>query len=96
MARQREVRAELDALKDDLVRSERARRTAAADAAAHPHPDRNADHAGFDLQHLLDEMQSHLGAAAEETEELMSAHPVAAVASAFMLGLLIGRYTRRA
>jgi ElaB/YqjD/DUF883 family membrane-anchored ribosome-binding protein len=95
MARQREVRAELDALKDDLVRSEHARRTA-ADAAAHPHPDQNADHAGFDLQHLLDEMQLHLGAAAEETEELMSAHPVAVVASAFMLGLLIGRYTRRA
>jgi ElaB/YqjD/DUF883 family membrane-anchored ribosome-binding protein len=94
MARRREVHAELEELKDDLVRGEGGRGKAASKAV--PNPDDDAEPSGLRLQHLLDEIESHLGHAAEETEDLISAYPLAAVASAFMLGLLIGRYTRRA
>ena len=50
---------------------------------------------GVELESLLQELQAKLGDASEGAEELVKAHPVAALASAFLAGLAIGRLMGR-
>jgi ElaB/YqjD/DUF883 family membrane-anchored ribosome-binding protein len=95
MAAKHDLRVELDALKDDLVRPEPAREKAkpsAHHAAASEHP---AEQDKFDLAHLLKQIEQHLDEAAGEAEELVTAHPLTALSSAFAMGVLIGWFIGR-
>lgn len=89
MARRRDMQAELARLKDDLVRDEGQGQRPAAQADEKPDD-------GFGIESLLAEFQSYFSEATDEAEDLISAHPLAAVGCALALGILIGRYTRRA
>lgn len=95
MAAKHDLRVELDALKDDLVRPEPAREKAKASAHHAAASEHAAEHDKFDLAHLLQQIESHLDEVAEETEELVTAHPLTAISSAFAMGLLIGWFIGR-
>ncbi len=83
MAKKKSVRAELGELHSELKQSGEA----AADRAE-PSSQTGADQIFADLQ-------TGLAKASEEAEELVVAHPLAAVAAAFLLGLLAGRILGR-
>ena len=95
MAARHDLRVELDALKDDLARpapvNEKAKPSAHHTAAS----EHAAEHDKFDLAHLLQQIESHLDEVAEETEELVTAHPLTAISSAFAMGVLIGWFIGR-
>ena len=83
MAKKKSVRAELGDLQSQL-------KHAGAKEADHaePHPRREADR-------IFAELESGLAKAGEEAEELVAAHPLAAIAAAFLLGLVAGRILGR-
>jgi ElaB/YqjD/DUF883 family membrane-anchored ribosome-binding protein len=84
MAKKRSVKSELGDLQAQLKRAEAETPAAEPEAAAKSEAER-----------LLHELESHLGKAGEEAEELVKHHPLAAVAAAFLLGLLAGRVLGR-
>jgi hypothetical protein len=77
-------RAELHQLAAELARPADARRSASDHAA-------EAGEESYDIEALLRELQGKLSEAASDAEEVVLAHPLAAVASAFLLGLVLGR-----
>jgi hypothetical protein len=83
MAKKKTVRAELGDLQSQLRRSE----------------GQDTEHAEQPARHETDrifaELESGLTKAGEEAEELVAAHPLAAVAAAFLLGLVVGRILGR-
>ena len=85
MAKKRSVKTELGDLQAELSRTAGAEK-ASAEAEAPPHSE---------AETLLRELESSLGKAGEEAEELVTRHPLAAVAAAFLLGLLAGRMLGR-
>jgi ElaB/YqjD/DUF883 family membrane-anchored ribosome-binding protein len=89
MAKRDPHRAELDELAADLARPAAGRR-GDADAAAVSDPDRS-----LEIEPLLRELQSKLSDAADDAEAILTAHPLVAVASAFLLGIVIGRMMGR-
>ena len=81
-----DIRAELFALQDDL--------------AIDPAPDQSTSSENADnqkaakwteIERALRELQSHLNDATGEAEDLLTEHPFAAVAAAFVLGIIAGR-----
>lgn len=84
MARKRSVKSELGDLQAELKHAAQAEAAAGAKA---PPPGQ--------VETLLEELQSSLGKAGEEAEELVARHPLAAVAAAFLLGILAGRMMGR-
>lgn len=84
MAKKRSVKSELGDLQAELKRAE------AETPAADPEPAPKSE-----AETLLRELESSLGKAGEEAEELVKHHPLAAVAAAFLLGLLAGRILGR-
>jgi|ERR1700678_2727571 hypothetical protein len=92
MARHDPHRAELNALAAGLVRPAAGRSNDDTAAASGHHPDPNR---GLEIEALIRELQSKLSDAADATEEIVSVHPLVAVASAFMLGIVIGRMMGR-
>ena len=87
----RNHRAELDALVSELARPA-ANGRHDADTAI-PQGERG-DHAR-ELEKLIHELQGKLSDAADDAEGIVRAHPLAAVASALLLGIVIGRLTGR-
>ena len=55
-------------------------------------PDRTGD---LEIEKLIRELQDKLSDAADDVEEIVMAHPIAVVASAFLLGIAIGRMMGR-
>lgn len=53
------------------------------------------DSAAFDVEQFLRDLQGTLAAAADDAEETVVSHPLVAVSAAFLLGVLIGRFSRR-
>jgi hypothetical protein len=91
MAKRASHRAELDELAAELARPT-AGRPQAADppAASGDRPDRAQD-----IENLVRELRGKLTEAADDAEQLVTAHPFAAVASALLLGIVIGRMMGR-
>ncbi|NWG24135.1 MAG: hypothetical protein HXY30_06905 [Pseudorhodoplanes sp.] len=95
MAARHDLRAELDGLKDDLARPAPAHEGARPSAHRAATSEHATEHDKFDLAHLLKQIEQHLDEVADETEELVSAHPLTAISSAFAAGLLIGWFIGR-
>jgi ElaB/YqjD/DUF883 family membrane-anchored ribosome-binding protein len=93
MAKHRSHRAELDKLAAELTPAARDRRQGAGTAAATG--DRTDRDGALELERLIRELQHKLADAADDVEEIVTAHPVAMVASAFLLGIAIGRMMGR-
>jgi ElaB/YqjD/DUF883 family membrane-anchored ribosome-binding protein len=87
MARKTPHRAELDELQAELA-SPASGRPGSADAS-------DAGDAGPDLAALLRELQDKLSEAAEDVEGIVVSHPLAAVAVALLVGIVIGRAVTR-
>jgi hypothetical protein len=87
MARKTPHRAELDELQAELA-SPASGRPGSADAS-------DAGDAGPDLAALLHELQDKLSEAAEDVEGIVVSHPLAAVALALLVGIVIGRAVTR-
>jgi len=85
MAKKRSVKAELGDLKAELSHS-----------AGDSHADAEAKTAPrHEAETLLRDLEACLGKAGEEAEDLVVRHPLAAVAAAFLLGILAGRMVGR-
>jgi len=54
-----------------------------------------ASEIGADLEVKLAELRELLSEAGDETRELVTGHPLAAVGAAFLLGVVVGRMTAR-
>lgn len=85
MAKKRTVKSKLGDLQAELKQSAQTE-AAAAEAEAAPQSE---------IETLLHELEACLGKAGDETEELVTRHPLAAVGAAFLLGIVIGRMVRR-
>ncbi|MBL8907302.1 MAG: hypothetical protein JNM20_11555 [Rhizobiales bacterium] len=85
MARKRSVKSELGDLQAELHHAAGAEQ--AAGAAEPPPPGES--------ETVLRELESALGKAGEDAEDLVARHPLAAVAAAFLLGILVGRIMGR-
>jgi ElaB/YqjD/DUF883 family membrane-anchored ribosome-binding protein len=68
--------------------------TAGATGASEPAA-AEAPAAYAELDTLLRKLGGHLAAAAEDAEDAVMAHPLSSVGAAFLLGLAIGRLSRR-
>lgn len=94
MAAKDERRAELDALAAGLAGGSTAGArngsAPAESAAAAPRSERAPN---FDS--IIHDLEETLAAAAEDAEHIVASHPLAALALAFTLGLVIGRISRR-
>ena len=86
MARRPALKAELDQLREELEELRTAAGAKLGDAAAAAR-DAVEDHGG-ELKKLID---GYL----KEAEETMAEHPLATVAGALVIGILIGRLTAR-
>jgi hypothetical protein len=90
MAPKKRPRAELDALAAGLARP---------DPTDPPHPDHGRPDRGGTEPHefdaILRDLEIRLAAAAEDAEHIVASHPLASLAAAFLLGLVIGRAARR-
>lgn len=82
--------AELHELATELARPAGPRRETDPPTASGDRPDR-----ALEIEQLVRELQSKLSEAAEEAEQLVAAHPLAAMASALLLGIVIGRMMGR-
>jgi len=91
MARREPHRAELDELAAELARPVAGRRQEAdPPTASGDQPDRAPE-----IEKLIHELQSKLTDATDDVEHLVAAHPFAAMASALLLGIIIGRMMGR-
>jgi ElaB/YqjD/DUF883 family membrane-anchored ribosome-binding protein len=85
-------RAELRELATKLARpAAEARTTTTANASG----DQPGAEAALDVEKLLRELQGKLSEAVDDVEDIVRAHPLAAVASALLLGIVIGRMMGR-
>jgi hypothetical protein len=85
-------RAELHELATELAQPATAPR---ATGTVNPDADQPGPGAAFDAEKLIRELQGKLSEAADEVEDIVRAHPLAAVASALLLGILVGRMMGR-
>jgi hypothetical protein len=93
VAKRKSHRAELDELAAELIRPARDRHHGADAATAMGD---QPDQAGaLEIEKLIRELQDKLSDAADDVEEIVTAHPIAVVASAFLLGIAIGRMMGR-
>jgi ElaB/YqjD/DUF883 family membrane-anchored ribosome-binding protein len=67
--------------------------SAAAQAKAAPPPPE--DMRG-EIERVLRDLQDKLGETADEAEDIVTAHPFASVAAAFLLGVLVANFMSRA
>jgi ElaB/YqjD/DUF883 family membrane-anchored ribosome-binding protein len=92
-----DLQRELEALRRELrqvprVAEEEVASGAATQAAAAPPPN---DMRG-EIERVLRDLQERLGDATDEAEDLVAAHPLASVAAAFLLGVLVANFMSRA
>ncbi|HEY4721827.1 MAG TPA: hypothetical protein VII92_08275 [Anaerolineae bacterium] len=86
------LHAELDALKSEIKRSasghdfEKTMRSESPCAEPSIHPD---------VDRMLRELQVRLVEVTEGVDEAIAAHPLASVGAAFLLGITVGRLTKR-
>jgi len=81
-----DLKVELEILRDDLRRCTEAAASALKDGAA------DASHtAAAEFERLLEDIGAHLAQAESQAEDFVGAHPIAAVASAFLAGIAVGR-----
>lgn len=83
-----DVRSELSALQDDLASQARSPLEQAASSVGTTPPPKEKS---ADLEHALRELHQLLAEAAGEAETVLAEHPLAAVAAAFILGIVTGR-----
>jgi hypothetical protein len=88
MAKREPHRAELTELATELARPQR--HQAVPPTASGDRPDR-----ALEIEKLIRELQGKLADAADDAEQLVTTHPFAAVASALLLGIVIGRMMGR-
>ncbi len=93
-------RAELDKLRAELAAPGPAGGPRAREAKTHtpeagPHRAAAEPNPIHDLAAMLHEVQDKLADAAEDMEDIVITHPLAAVAAAFLLGLVVGRIVGR-
>jgi ElaB/YqjD/DUF883 family membrane-anchored ribosome-binding protein len=91
MAKRESHRAELNELATELARPAAGRRQADDPLAASGDPSDRA----LEIEKLIRELRGKLTEAADDAEYLVTAHPFAAVASALLLGIVIGRMMGR-
>jgi hypothetical protein len=84
--------AELRELATELARPAGGPRTT---GTVDPAGDQPESEGVLDVEKLVPELQSKLCEAADDVEEIVRAHPLAAVASALLLGIIVGRMMGR-
>jgi len=89
MARKKSAHAELGKLKEELEQAGPKRSKADA-----PKPDDSGETPN-EAERLLGELQTLLTRAGDEAEDMVVSRPLAALASAFLLGILVGRLLGR-
>jgi ElaB/YqjD/DUF883 family membrane-anchored ribosome-binding protein len=89
MARLDQIRTEIDALLAELAKAQ-ASQPGGEDAA----PAGDAQHPLADAMAALGQLRDQLEDAAKDAGDAVGEHPVAAIASAFLLGLVIGRISK--
>lgn len=70
----------------DMLHAELGARSASAQSA-----DTSPKEARTELDDALDELQRALTSAAAEAEEMVTEHPMASLAAAFCVGMIVGR-----
>ncbi len=84
-----DLNAELAALRAEIRR----KRPEAPD----PKPPESAKSGvGHELEAMLTELRDALAEASDETRDAVASHPIATLAAAFLLGIIVGRITGRA
>ena len=81
--RARSLKAELDLLRTQVERSVSPDKAAAAKAALEAQP--------AEIERLLEELRVIAAEAGGNAEKIVAQHPLASVAAAFLLGVVIGR-----
>jgi ElaB/YqjD/DUF883 family membrane-anchored ribosome-binding protein len=84
------LQEELEALRRELSQTPVMEEVEAAAAASDGSPGAHAE-----IDKVLRDLQDKLGEAAEQAEDAIAAHPFAAVAAAFLLGVLVANLLSR-
>ena len=89
MAAEKTLRAELDEIKAELARLRQAQAAPASGAS----PDAEAAATGFGIGEQIADLNRLVQQMLEDAEDTIADHPVATVAGALALGIVIGRLT---
>jgi ElaB/YqjD/DUF883 family membrane-anchored ribosome-binding protein len=94
------MRHELDALRRELQRAPRIAEEPDVAAAGQPVQGAAAGDpadtgAYAEVTRILEDLQARLSEVADEAEDLVTAHPAASIATAFLLGLAVGSLLMR-
>jgi ElaB/YqjD/DUF883 family membrane-anchored ribosome-binding protein len=82
------LQEELEALRRELLRTPVMEEVEAAAEGAKDAP-KEASGARAEIEKVLCDLQERLGEATDEAEDAIAAHPLASVAAAFLLGVLV-------
>lgn len=85
------IQEELEALRRELSEAPVVKQVKEAAAEAVD----KASAARPEIESVLGELQERLSGATDEAEEMIAAHPFAAVAAAFLLGVLVANFMSR-
>ncbi|MET0867000.1 MAG: hypothetical protein ABWY35_02785 [Pseudorhodoplanes sp.] len=80
------LQEELEALRRELLQT-----PVMEEAAAAP----DASGARAEIEKVMRDLQERLGEAADTAEDTIAAHPLASVAAAFLLGILVANFMSR-
>jgi len=80
---------ELEALRRELLQTPVMEEVEAAAAQVLKDAPKDATGARAEIEKVLHDLQERLGEATEEAEDAIAAHPLASVAAAFLLGVLV-------
>ena len=86
------LHAELDALKREVKRSESSGDSEKIMRSESPRSE-PSDHP--EVERILRELQLRLAEMTNDAEDAIAAHPLASVGAAFLLGVAVGRLTKR-
>ncbi len=85
------IQEELEALRRELAQAPVVEEVKAAAAEAV----KEASGARSEIEKVFGELQERMSGATDEAEEMIAAHPFAAVAAAFLLGVLVANFMSR-
>lgn len=86
------LQEELESLRRELAQAPVVAEAKAAAANAV----KEASGARSEIEKVLSDLQERMSGAADEAEEMIAAHPLASVAAAFLLGVLVANFMSRA
>jgi len=91
-----DLQRELEALRRELRQVPRVAEDGDVAAAVAAKPAAPTEDTRGEIERVLRELQDKLGEATDQAEDLVAAHPLASVAAAFLLGVLVANVMSRA